>query len=165
MRLRAVRIRGKDGRLVEMLDIREPVGLEMEFDVLEPGHVVIPHFSVHDMDGVQLFSAVETAPEWKGRSRPVGRYATVAWIPGNYLADGTVIVGAAANTLNPSIMHFFSADAVAFGVVDSYDGDSARGDFPGDLHGVVRPLLNWTTRYSPSGSEPLDVETSFSGGH
>jgi lipopolysaccharide transport system ATP-binding protein len=162
LRLRAVRVRGNDGRLAETVDIRDRVGLEMEYDVLEPDHIVIPHFSVHNLDGIQVFSAVETDPDWKGRPRPMGRYVTLGWIPGNYLAEGTFIIGAAANTLNPSIMHFYSEDAVAFCVIDSFAGDSARGDFPGHLDGVVRPLLSWTTRFNQNAPDPTEMENSVS---
>src|SRR4029079_10005536 len=117
----------------------------------------LPHFSVHNLDGIQVFSAVATDPEWKGRRRPAGRYVTVARIPGNYLAEGTLIIGAAVNTLNPSVMHFYAKDAVAFSVIDSFTGDSARGDFPGELHGVVMPMLKWATRSSPDGNSPVSA--------
>jgi lipopolysaccharide transport system ATP-binding protein len=153
LRLRAVRIRRSDGSLAEIVDVREPVGLEIEYDVLTPRQIVVPHFSVHNLDFVQLFSAVETDPVWKGRYRPIGRYVSVGWVPANYLAEGTLVVGAAANTLNPSVMHFHTTDAVSFCVIDSFDGDSSRGDLPDELHGVVRPMLNWTTTFSPLASE------------
>src|SRR3712207_7464668 len=39
----------------------------------------------------------------------------------------------------------------AFQVVDSLDGDSARGDYAGPMPGVVRPLLRWTNEFTPSG--------------
>ena len=45
-------------------------------------------------------------------------------------------------------------DAVAFQVVDSIDGDSARADCAGRLRGAVRPLLEWETRSSPIAIEP-----------
>ena len=48
-------------------------------------------------------------------------------------------------------------DAVAFQVVDSTDGDSSRGDYAGHLPGVVRPLLNWETKY---GLDPHDGQPS-----
>jgi lipopolysaccharide transport system ATP-binding protein len=149
VRLRAVRLRGTNGELLETVDIRQPIGLEMEIDVLEPGHVVIPIFAVFNLEGVQLFSAAETAPEWKGRKREPGRYLTVGWIPGNYLTEGTLVVGAAASTTNPTIVQFYAADAVSFCVIDSFDGDAARGEYGGDLFGVVRPMLKWTTRFTP----------------
>ena len=149
LRLRGVRIRRSDGTLAEVVDVREPVGLEIEYDVLTPGHVVVPHFSVHNLDFVQLFSAVETDSSWKGRARPAGRYVSVGWIPGNYLTEGTLIVGAAANTLRPSVIQFHVPDAASFCVVDSFEGNSARGDLPDELHGVVRPMLEWSTTFRP----------------
>jgi lipopolysaccharide transport system ATP-binding protein len=162
VRLRAVRVRGADGRLIEMVDLRQPVGLEMEFDVLEPGYIVVPHFSVHNLENVELFSAVETAPGWRGRPREPGRYVTVGWIPGNFLAEGTIIIGAAATSVNPAIMHFYAVDAASVCVTDSMSGDSAKGDYPGALHGVVQPMLKWHTRFAPR--EDGELETARVGG-
>jgi len=34
--------------------------------------------------------------------------------------------------------------------VDSFDGDSARGDYMGEYPGVVRPIVDWTTEYRPT---------------
>jgi lipopolysaccharide transport system ATP-binding protein len=53
------------------------------------------------------------------------------------------------------MVHFYEADAVAFQVIDSVDGDAARGDYTGNIPGVVRPMLEWTTRYSPSEQQAL----------
>jgi len=39
---------------------------------------------------------------------------------------------------------------VSFEVVDSFDGDSARGDYMGDYPGVVRPIVDWATEYRPT---------------
>jgi len=48
--------------------------------------------------------------------------------------------------MDPVVIHFYERDAVAFQVIDSLDGDSARGDYAGPFPGVVRPLLKWNTR-------------------
>jgi lipopolysaccharide transport system ATP-binding protein len=67
-----------------------------------------------------------------------------------------LVVGAAVSTADPVTVHFYERDAVAFHVVDSLDGDSARGDYAGPFPGVVRPLLKWTTQYSGDGvTSPL----------
>ncbi len=58
-----------------------------------------------------------------------------------------MIIGVAVSTMDPVRVHFYEPDAVAFQVVDSLEGDSARGDYAGGIPGVVRPLLKWTTRY------------------
>ena len=39
----------------------------------------------------------------------------------------------------------------------SLDGDSARGDWAGEMYGVVRPLLKWSTQFSPNGHEVLAI--------
>lgn len=69
-----------------------------------------------------------------------------------------MIIGAAVRTEEPQILHFYERDAVAFQVIDSIDGDSARGDYHGPVSGVVRPLLTWTTAFQPNG-QPLARQT------
>jgi lipopolysaccharide transport system ATP-binding protein len=46
---------------------------------------------------------------------------------------------------DPDQEHFYLREAVAFQVVDSLEGDSARGDWTGLMYGVVRPILEWNT--------------------
>jgi lipopolysaccharide transport system ATP-binding protein len=92
-------------------------------------------------------------PEWQKRPRPVGRFVSTAWIPGNFLAEGTVLVHAVLYTFEPLRRHFKERHAVAFEVIDSLDGDSARGDYAGSWEGVVRPVLEWTTQFSEAEEE------------
>ena len=149
-KLRSVRVRTEDGRVSDVIDIRCPVRIEMEFDVVTPGHVLVPNFHFYNDEGACAFVASDHDPAWHRKPRPAGHYSSTAWIPGNLLAEGTMIVGAAVSTMDPVLTHFFERDAVAFQVVDSLDGDSARGDYGGPLPGVVRPLLRWTTEFSES---------------
>ena len=157
-RLKAVRVRTEDGQITESIDIREPVGVEIEFEVLQPGYVLVPNYHFFNEEGVCAFVASDHDPEWRRRPRPVGTYASTAWIPGNFLSEGSIAVGAAVSTMDPTIVHFYEPDVVAFQVVDSLEGNSARGDYAGHMPGVVRPLLKWTTRYNPSG-EPIEMQT------
>jgi len=122
----------------------------MEYEVLRPGSVLMPNYHFFNEEGVNIFVALDQDPQWRRRPRPVGRYVSTAWIPGNFLAEGSVIVGVAVSTFDPVVIHFFERDVVAFQVVDSLDGDSARGDYGGPMPGVVRPLLKWETQFVPS---------------
>jgi lipopolysaccharide transport system ATP-binding protein len=149
VRLRSVRVRTEDGRSAESADIRRPVGIEMVYEVLQGGAVLMPNYHLHSEDGVCLFVVHDLDPEWRFTPRPVGRYTSTVWIPGNFLAEGTVFVTAAASTYYPMNVHFLERDSVVFRVVDSIDGDSARGDFGGHMPGVVRPMLDWTTEFHP----------------
>lgn len=154
VRLAAVRVRSENGEVTDALDIRKPFALELEYEVLKDGHVLVPNYQVFTRDGLQVFGTRELDPEWDGRVRRLGRYVSTAWVPGNFLAEGTFFVGAAISTMRPVTVHFYERDAVAFQMIDSMDGDSARGDYGGSMPGVVRPKLKWTTqRLCPGGQE------------
>ena len=158
VRLSAVRVRSDDGEVMAAFDIRRPVCLEMDYEVLESGHILAPIYHVFNAEGVHVFAARERDPAWDGRRRPAGRYVTTAWIPGNLLAEGTFLVSAAISTMNPVIIHFHERQTVAFQVIDSMEGDSARGDYGGPMTGVVRPKLRWLTRDLSQDSLPLTLQ-------
>jgi len=153
IRLCAVRVRAEDGQIVDTVDIRQPVGIELEYEVLEPGYKLMPHFVLYDQEGVLVFVAIDQDPTWRQRPRLLGRYISAGWIPGNFLSEGMMVVGVAMRTLDPQRLHFDERDVVAFQVIDSLDGNSARGDWSGRMPGVVRPLLKWDTRLSLNGLE------------
>jgi lipopolysaccharide transport system ATP-binding protein len=54
--------------------------------------------------------------------------------------------------MDPITPQFQERDVVAFHVVDGAEGDSARGDWVGEWQGVIRPLLQWNTRFTPEES-------------
>ena len=146
VRLCAVRVRTQDCSPADVVDIRQPVGLEMEYEVVQEGYVLMPHFHLLNEEGTHVFSAHDTDPVWRRRSRPTGRYISTAWIPGNLLAEGMLFVDAALTTLDPNIPQFIERHVVAFQVVETMEGDAARGDWVGRMYGVVRPLLQWKTQ-------------------
>jgi lipopolysaccharide transport system ATP-binding protein len=150
-RLRAVRVRAEDGRIAEAIDIRRPVGIEMEYEVLQSGYTLLPYYNFHNEEGVFALEALDLDPAWRRRPRPAGRYTTTAWIPGNLLAHGILFVSVGLSTTDPAIDQFHERDAVAFHIIDSFHGDSARGDWTGPLGGaVIRPALQWSTQFNPN---------------
>ncbi len=150
VRLREVRVRSEDGRTTDAADIRRPVGVEMTYDVLQSGHRLTPNLHFFNDEGLCAFVVADHhSKDWQDRPKPAGRYVTTAWVPGNFLSEGSLIVDAAISTMDPVTVHVHERDAVAFQVVDSLDGDSARGGYAGHIPGIVRPLLDWTTAYDP----------------
>lgn len=144
-RLRVARIRAQDGQVCGALDIREAVGLEMEYEVLKSGYRLVPNFHVYNEDEVCVFVTADQSPRWRGKTKAAGRYRSIAWIPGNLLSEGKLSVNVALSSIDPVVVHFNEHDALAFQVIDSQDGDTARGEYTGPMPGVVRPLLEWQT--------------------
>ena len=145
-RLRSVRVRNRSGETVSTVNITDPVAIEMTYDVLKDGVVMAPNIHLFNDRGVCLFVTVDIEKEWKNTPRPVGSYTSTVWIPGNFLSEGSVIVRAALTTFRPMIVHFDEPDAVMFHVVESSEGETARGDYTGVMPGVVRPILKWETK-------------------
>jgi lipopolysaccharide transport system ATP-binding protein len=150
-RLRAVRARAGDGGLAQVVDVRQAVTIEMEYDVLQPGFVLLPQQQLFNEEGVHICSLYDTDPAWRKRDRPVGRWVTSVTIPANFLAEGMIFVRSVMGTLNPTTEQFSRSESVAFRVVDAMEGPSARGDFTGTIEGIVRPLLPWTNRMIAEG--------------
>ncbi len=161
VRLRAVRVQSENGQTTDAIDIRKPVRIEMEYDVLQAGVVLVPNLHFFNEEGVYVFVAGDLDPSWRRRPRPVGHFLTTALIPGNFFSEGGMIVGAAISTMDPAKTHFWERDVVAFQVIDSLEGDSARGDFGGPIPGVIRPILKWSTEFKPDHEE---MKKTFSGG-
>lgn len=151
VRLQSVRVRNSYGEVSDTIDIHERVGIEMEYDVLVDGQVLYPHFTVHNEEGLWLFVSFDTDKEWLRKPRPRGHYLSTGWIPGNLLTEGTMMIGPAIRTEEPYRLHFHERDAVAFQVVESGATSGARADHPGHFPGVIRPLLEWETKYHPNG--------------
>jgi lipopolysaccharide transport system ATP-binding protein len=140
-RLRKVRVRDESGCTVDAIDIRHTFGIEIVFEVLEEGHTLIPALELYNESGTCVFLTSDLSSD---KSRPRGTVTAVAWIPGNLLSDGLLLVTVHLSTIRPLKGHFHQRDAVAFHVVDSFAPDSARGQWDGPIPGVVRPLLKWT---------------------
>jgi lipopolysaccharide transport system ATP-binding protein len=150
VRMRAVRVLSHEGRVSEVTDIRQPMRIQIEFDVFKQGHVLVPFFILYNEEGVCLFLTCDRDPAWLRRERPLGRHVSTVTIPGNYLAEGNIDIRAGVLTEDPRIMHCDVFHVAAFQVVDTMDGNSARGDLAVTLPGVVRPLLDWKSEFWPA---------------
>ncbi len=146
VRLRRVRVRAEDSTTVSVVDIHKPFAIELTYDVLEDGHALVPVIEFYNEEGTELFSTHDTSAEWRQRSRPRATYRSTVWIPGNLLAEGSLVGHVSIMSHFPAtILHAHERNAIAFQVIDSPSDDSARGDYVGPMPGVVRPLLRWTT--------------------
>jgi lipopolysaccharide transport system ATP-binding protein len=149
VRLREVRVRTKEGRISQAFDIRRPIGIDVIFDVLKGGKILVPNIHIFNAEGITLFISIDQDENWHRRPRPVARYTSTCWIPSNFLAEGSLVVDVAITTFAPMDVHCHERSVVGFEVIDSIDGGSVRRDYAGHLPGVVRPSLEWETTCEP----------------
>jgi lipopolysaccharide transport system ATP-binding protein len=146
VRLQRARMIDETGATCGTFDIRKRIGIEIVYEVLEPGKILLPNLQVYNQERVQVFTVQDVVSEWSKRPKEKGIYVSRAWIPGNLMAEGSFIINVAVVTYLPNqIVHFNALDAISFDVFDPMTGDTARGDYAGRMDGVVRPLIDWET--------------------
>jgi lipopolysaccharide transport system ATP-binding protein len=148
-RLRAVRVHTESSEVAEVVDIRRPVGIDVEYWNLKEGARLVPNLHFYNGEGVCIFISTNNTSEWYNRPHPLGLFRSTCWIPGNFLSEGIIIVTAAVSTINPTEACDVERDAVSFQVEDRSHGDGARGLIATDFPGIVRPLLKWTMEVEP----------------
>ncbi len=145
-KLLEVKVHDENFEVKENYDITRPIGISMEYEVFQDGAIFTHSYNFYNDEGVNMFNTHDTVSELRKIPRKKGTYTTTMWIPGNLLAEGSVIVGVAAINIDPFAIYFHEKDAVSFTVIDSSRGDSARGDYTLGFPGVVRPLCQWQTK-------------------
>ncbi len=147
VRLCSIRVRTKEGQVSEVMEIRKPVGVEIEYEVLLPGHRHLVYFHLINDEGLEIFESFENDVSLRMKTLQPGRYVSTAWIPGDFLAEGIFFITPCIRTLDPEQRRLRVDDAIAFHAVDSRDGDSASFHYAGHINGVVMPLLKWETQF------------------
>lgn len=149
VRLKNVRVVDGNGQTNRAFDIRRKIGIEATYEVLESGNILIPNYQIYNEDRVQLFTVQDVTQEWHRRPKEKGEYTSTVWIPPNFMAEGTFFANFAIVSYLPAMrVHFNTVDVVAFDVIDSMEGDTARGDYAGKMDGLIRPILEWETSFN-----------------
>lgn len=145
--VRFTRIRAHDSQneTKSAFDIRHPIGIELEYEVLKPDIWFTPSVILKDMNNVVIFnSPADAHPNWENEKRNTGLYRSTCWIPGNLLVEGTYSVRVVFWGFSRlSQKGIAMDDVISLNIFDSLEGDSVRGKITGVFSGVVRPKLEW----------------------
>ena len=151
VRLLAARV-SADGMLGALADIRRPLRIEMDYEVLQDRHPLHPNIHLFNEEGACVFALNDSHQRPHREPRRPGVYRASVEIPGNFIAEGMYSVDLAISTFEPVLVHCIEKGALAFQVNDPAEGDSARGTFAGVYPGVVRPAFPWRVEPLPGGA-------------
>lgn len=152
-RLRGIRVITESGAVIDTVDISQTFGIEMEYEVLEPGYILMPYHHFFNEENIKIFNAHDTDASWRGRPRPKGRYRSTAWIPGNLLSEGRLLISSGVTRVDFAKPQFYEKDVIAVNVIEGLENESAaRGEWARDMGGVIRPFFRWDTRFNGNGA-------------
>jgi lipopolysaccharide transport system ATP-binding protein len=150
-RLICIRVRDRSGETRTNIAVDEPLDIDMEFEVFAGDVILFPSVTISNEWGTTVLWSTDSGTPSHGRPRQPGFYLASVRVPGDLLAEGTMTITAAMTSLAPKRDHFNAPDAVRFLVTEGADGSTARGVYTDYINAVVRPKLDWSVRYDPSG--------------
>lgn len=138
----AMRVRDPQGKVVETVIARQPLEIEIEYELSAPLQGLRVGVYMQTIRGEVVFTSFDTdEPRQydKYATRAAGHYLSRAELPANFLNEGQYILGLNASSFN--VRRFFQDErALAFSV----DAMGAPGmQWPEQRQGLVRPLLDW----------------------
>lgn len=143
VRLRAIRTLNCEGKATESFATDESIDIEMEYEVLEEGHVLWLGYNLHNQEGVNIFDTHSVITREYNEPHSPGLYKAVARIPAHLLNTGMYYTSCAVFNHLKHTIHFHEKDVLVFHVHEAFDRETARGMSPGVFPGLIRPLLNW----------------------
>ncbi len=150
VRLRAVRALDATSLISSTFNVREPLCIEIEFDVLAEGHQLNAGLYFYDESGALVFVTGDFQDStWQEKPRPVGVHRSICHVPGNLLNEGvlSILVGVATH---PYTLHAIEPDAITIKVIDDLQPGGARGNYPREWPGgSVRPMMEWSFDFEP----------------
>jgi lipopolysaccharide transport system ATP-binding protein len=159
IRLKSVRVLDEYGNAAHEHDIRRLVDIEIEYWNLSDDTDFRPTSSLHfyGEDGTCLFVTHDaTNKAWWTHPRRRGLVRSRCRIPGNFLAEGRILLHVAVDSLAPNELHLLVPDVASFVVVDPSQGDGVRGEYTGDYGGMVRPMFDWQVVQLPESPESAE---------
>lgn len=145
VRLHGVRIVDEQNRPCKTIDLAQTFGVTIDFEVLTENHTIVPRIEFADETGNVLFWTLEVESEWYRRKRPPGFFSDTVWLPANFFGEGRLQLGVAIYSFYPWHVHFDQSALLRVEVVNRTGKLAAKGDFEGEMPGMIRPLLKWTS--------------------
>jgi lipopolysaccharide transport system ATP-binding protein len=138
-RLRAVRIVGPDGGVVDEIGMTKPFAIEVEYECRAPLPSMRVALRVLTNDGTVVFTATDSRAEAARARGETGSYTTVCVIPADTLNAGQYALTVSADV--PFVETLFYQEAVVrFAMVHTAGVDGLP---PERWEGLMRPSLEW----------------------
>jgi lipopolysaccharide transport system ATP-binding protein len=133
-----------DGQPSTQFDVREPVTIEVRYDVKASDLRVAPEIVILDSNHTEILVAGARSSSLLAAASAPGPYVGRVTIPGDLLNEGVHNITVRGLAFDRHELLAESREALTLFISDRSEGDSSRGDYLGPIGGAVRPKLDWT---------------------
>ena len=146
VRIIEVKAHNSNYEVSENFKITETIGITMTYEVLNSGNKIHSAFNFYNSSGVNIFDTHENNTKLYHNEKNRGVYESTVWVNKNLFSEGVIIIGVALVTHDPFVKHFHENDVIAFNMIDDLSNSPTRGDYVGNMQGIIRPLLKWESK-------------------
>jgi lipopolysaccharide transport system ATP-binding protein len=161
VRLCRVCVRPEDGEPSDPITMRTPIIMEFEYWNLVQGACLHLNFQLITDQGIVAFASNPIDQYgWHGNPSPIGLFCSKCYIPGDLLKAGQYRLRLSI-IKDDSYIVYQHEDALVFDVQDCAE---VRRGWYGEMVGIVRPLLKWTTELiegKPQVASGREVQDSY----
>ncbi|MGM4906779.1 ABC transporter ATP-binding protein [Tardiphaga sp. 866_E4_N2_1] len=149
-RLRAVRALDMLGSPSSRFDVKTPIRIELEWDVLRPRYALNVQVYLRHESGVTAFVSMDNLDSpWRNRIAPIGRFRAQCVVPPDFLNEGMFTVEFLICTSPTTTEYVSASEAITFYVIDDMKNEGVRGAWAREWpSSILRPRLHWT-HYEP----------------
>jgi lipopolysaccharide transport system ATP-binding protein len=137
--VRAIRIKNNGGGVTNVLDVRMPFWVEIEYEIVKPLPFCRVGIRISTVEGIPVFTSYDADHEEYAGPREPGLFISKCKIPGHLLSPGRFILSGAAGirgVKNLALLeNVLSFDVEDTGAVGSHVGGKNKG--------IIRPKLEW----------------------
>jgi len=143
----AIRAIDSNQKIKTAFDVKEGIGIEIEYEVFKEEYSFSVHFYVRNEAGDVIFVAMDNKySPYNTKPNPKGMYKEKCIIYGNFLNEGNYSVDALICVFPTKVEGLFNVvnSAISFSVTDDMSPEGVRGSWYREWPGsIVRPELKW----------------------
>ncbi|RZK63851.1 MAG: ABC transporter ATP-binding protein [Pedobacter sp.] len=119
------------------ISITSRIGILVSYEITDNAYKPDLSFLLSTTGEVEVFHGIKKTNDYM-----LGIHSWVIWLPDNILNNIQYVFTLGITTSNPLYIHF--QHSITFDVMDDLNDISRQNDYTGKIHGVVRPIINWT---------------------
>jgi len=146
VRITSGRVLNQYGKTASSVLSSEPVKIEFEYEVYQPGERLRPICRVCDERGNIIFWTADSDARLRSQDSKIGLHRASFTVPGRFLSPSKLIFNlGVADAGESSRQHAHAANALSILIEDDLSDIETRGAYQGIIAGFVRPKLQWQT--------------------
>lgn len=138
-----------DGKITSNVSIEKDITIEITYQNFKEKNIIRNSIHIKDSSNSYVFASLNlpsdvlTKDQWSMEERKIGLYVSSCTIPANLLNNKTYSID--IGIMDKNVQHEFIITEILFFTV--VDKNKMKKEYTGDWVGVVRPKLDWITKF------------------